>query len=282
MLTRALPLLLLFTTFLFINAEVWQVAGTLQGPVYVVTLGLFFVLGSAFVLSRIPASIRMVHAFDEWEEVARLVQGTPAEGLSLPTDGDPQEMALSIRQRVNIGLVSVFSQAILVTFVAVVLASFFMLFGLLAVPEATTASWTQLADVHVYAHWHVGGRVLVLTEPLLRVAGFLGAFTGMYFTVVLGTDATYRGEFAKDAGPQIRQALACASPRHAAQSGSSRRLGFTPSPLHARSTPRHVPPLLVRRLDGRGQGHSREVRRPGNQGHHQHPHEPGDHRRAVR
>ena len=28
---RALPLLLLFTTFLFINAEVWQVAGTLDG-----------------------------------------------------------------------------------------------------------------------------------------------------------------------------------------------------------------------------------------------------------
>ena len=54
MLTRALPLLLLFTTFLFINAEVWQVAGTLEGPVYAVTLALFFVLGSAFVLSRIP------------------------------------------------------------------------------------------------------------------------------------------------------------------------------------------------------------------------------------
>ena len=45
---RALPLLLLFTTFLFINAEVWQVAGTLTGVVYVAMLGIFFVLG-AFV-----------------------------------------------------------------------------------------------------------------------------------------------------------------------------------------------------------------------------------------
>ena len=59
----------------------------------------------------------------------------------------------------------------------------------------------------------------MLTEPLLRVAGFLGAFTGMYFTVVLGTDATYRGEFAEDSGPQIRQALAVRlASRHAAQS----------------------------------------------------------------
>ena len=60
----------------------------------------------------------------------------------------------------------------------------------------------------MYATWQVSGRPLVVTEPLLRVAGFLGAFTGMYFTVVLSTDATYRDEFAEDVGPQIRQALA--------------------------------------------------------------------------
>ncbi|MDP2292438.1 MAG: hypothetical protein Q8M22_14700 [Actinomycetota bacterium] len=219
MLTRALPLLLLFTTFLFINAEVWQVAGTLQGPVYIVTLALFFLLGSAFVLSRIPESIRAVNDFHDWTEVTQLVKGTPAEGLALPTHGDPREMPLSARQRVNIGLVSVFSQAILITFVAVVLAMFFMLFGLLAIPEATTASWTQLAEVHVLAHLDVGGRSLVLSESLLRVSGFLGAFTGMYFTVVLGTDATYRGEFAEDAAPQIRQALAVRlAYRHTSQS----------------------------------------------------------------
>ena len=45
-------------------------------------------------------------------------------------------------------------------------------------------------------------------EPLLRVAGFLGAFAGMYFTVVLSTDATYREEFAEDIGPDLHQALA--------------------------------------------------------------------------
>jgi len=147
----------------------------------------------------------------------------------LPTHGDPAEMPLSIRQRVNIGLVSVFSQAILITFVALVLASFFMLFGFLAVPEATTAAWTQLPEVHVLAHWHIGGRTLVLSEPLLRVSGFLGAFTGMYFTVVLGTDATYRGEFAEDAGPQIRQALAVRL------AGASK---FPPSPFNPVTTSR--------------------------------------------
>jgi len=72
----------------------------------------------------------------------------------------------------------------------------------------TTKAWTGLDQVHVFASLGVGSHTLVITEPLLRVAGFLGAFTGMYFTVVLSTDSTYRDEFADDVGPQIRQALA--------------------------------------------------------------------------
>ena len=67
------------------------------------------------------------------------------------------ESPLSTRQRVNIGLVSVLSQAILITIVAVLLRLFFTLFGVLA-------------------SLHFGGRTLVLTEALLRVSGFLGAF----------------------------------------------------------------------------------------------------------
>ena len=166
-----------------------------------------------------PEAIRSVNTFDDWSDVAEQLHGTPAHDIELPEHGDPMERPLSVRQRVNIGMVSVFSQAILITFVAVILAVFFMLFGLLAIPEATAAFWTQLPEVHVIAHWDVGGRTLVLSEPLLRVAGFLGAFTGMYFTVVLGTDATYRGEFAEDAGPQIRQALAVRlASHHAAHS----------------------------------------------------------------
>ncbi|CAN5495006.1 hypothetical protein BH10ACT2_BH10ACT2_26620 [soil metagenome] len=216
-LSRAMPLLLLFTTFLFIGGELWQLAGGLAGPAYAMSLGLFFLLGSAFVLSRIPEAIRTVNQFDGWAEVGTLVGGTPAEGLPLPTEGHPREISLSARQRLNIGLVSVLSQAILITLVAVLLVLFFTLFGVLAIPEDTTRSWTVTEHVHILASMHFGGRTLVLTEPLLRVAGFLGAFAGMYFTVVLSTDATYRDEFAEDAGPQIRQALAVRlAYRHAA------------------------------------------------------------------
>lgn len=211
-LARALPLLLLFTTFLFINAECWQVAGTLTGPVYAAVLGVFFLLGATFVLTRIPPLMQSLNAFTSWAEVAELARETPANDLldELHPDGahDPHAERPSVRQRVNIGLLTVFSQAIQVTLVGLGLAGFFVLFGFLAIPEATAASWTGRDEIQVLIDWRVGGRTLVVSDPLLRVAGFLGSFGAMYFTVLLSTDATYREEFADDVAPQLRQALA--------------------------------------------------------------------------
>ena len=63
----------------------------------------------------------------------------------------------------------------------------------------------------------VGDRILVLSEPLVRVAAFLGAFTAMYFTVLLSTDATYRDEFAEDVAPELREALAVRCVYHRAR-----------------------------------------------------------------
>jgi hypothetical protein len=211
-LARALPLLLLFSAFLFINAEAWQVAGTLTGPVYVLVLGVFFLLGATFVLTRIGPLMRALNTFTSWGEIVTLTAATPAHdalGARTPApDAEPHPDRPTVRQRVNIGLLSVFSQAIQITLVGVGLTTFFVLFGFLAIPEATAASWTGLTDVHVLLDWRLGGRTLVVTDPLLRVAGFLGAFGAMYFTVLLSTDALYREEFADDVAPQLRQALA--------------------------------------------------------------------------
>jgi hypothetical protein len=209
---RALPLLLLFTTFLFINAEVWQVAGTLTGLVYVAVLAVFFVLGAVFTISRIPALMRNLNRFASWGEVADLAAATPAapllDELHPALDTAPPVDRPPMRQRLNIGLVTIFSQAIQITFVGLALTGFFVLFGFLAIPESTATAWTALDSIDVLASWDVGDHTLVITVPLIRVAAFLGAFAAMYFTVLLSTDATYREEFADDVAPQLRQALA--------------------------------------------------------------------------
>lgn len=211
---RALPLMLLFMTFLFVNAEVWEVAGSLHGPAYVLALALFFVLGCVFLLSRVPPLMRAQNTFTEWSEVAALasevgvvpdefIAGVTARGGGTPTPDRPPR-----RQRLNIGLVAIFSQAMQITAAALAAFGFFVLFGFLAITADTAGGWIGLEPVHVLADIELEGRRLVVSEPLIRVAGFLGAFAGMYFTVVLSTDATYREEFAEDIGPELRQALA--------------------------------------------------------------------------
>jgi hypothetical protein len=205
---RALPLLLLFTTFLFINTEVWQVAGTLGGVAYVATLSIFFVLGAVFVLSRVPALMHGVNRFDGWDEVRDLVTGTPAQRLAPELHGALPDTRLTRRQRANLALVAIFSQALQITVVALLLTSFFTLFGFLAISQQTTDLWIAPNTADVLASLRLGDRTLVVSEPLLRVAGFLGAFSGMYFTVLLSTDSTYRDEFADDVTPQLREALA--------------------------------------------------------------------------
>lgn len=199
---RVLPLLLLVITFLFVNAEVWQVAGRLTGVPYAVVVGLFVVLGVLFVLSRIPGLINELAAFDDWASVTDLAAGTPAANLAPPATPRPLDR-LGGRERLNLGLVTVFNQALQITFVALTVFGFFVLLGWLAIPPDTVAIWVA-GDPNPLA----GSGKHVVTEELLRVAGFLAAFTGMYFTVVLSTDSTYREEFAEDVAPQIRQALA--------------------------------------------------------------------------
>jgi hypothetical protein len=199
---RVLPLLLLVITFLFVNAEVWQVAGRLRGWPYVVVVGLFVMLGVLFVLSRVPGLIAGLSAFDGWQTVAALAEGTPAANLPVPDDA-VVIAPLDARERLNLALVTIFSQALQITLVALTVYAFFVVLGWLAIPPDTVAVWIA-GEPNTLAR---SGR-LVVTEELLRVAGFLAAFTGMYFTVVLSTDATYREEFAEDVAPQIRQALA--------------------------------------------------------------------------
>lgn len=54
---RALPLLLLFTVALFINAEVWQVGASLNGFLFWSALGFFFLVAAMFLLIRLPREL---------------------------------------------------------------------------------------------------------------------------------------------------------------------------------------------------------------------------------
>ena len=208
LLVRALPLLLLFVTFLFLTAEVWQVSASLDGPFLAVTMGLFVAVGIVFVVARIPLEVGALARFDSWADVASLVDGTPAAALEPPAGASPSlTPRLGRRQWGNVGLVVLFTQGLQIAVVSAMIGVFFVGFGLLTVSPATAAAWAG-TEVHVLAEREVWGRPVALTSELLQVAGFLTAFSGFYFTVYVLTDATYRKEFLDHVLVELRQAFA--------------------------------------------------------------------------
>jgi hypothetical protein len=215
LLAKALPLLTIFVTFLFLTNEVWQTTGVLYGLAYWIGLAGFLLTGTVFLLIRMPADVADLSSFESWSTVRVLAQDSPAEALPVlrqigpdTTSATPDVRPLSRRQWANVVLVLLFSQGVQILLVSVIVGGFCVAFGFLAVSRATVASWTGAADPHVLLTAHLSGRELVLTEPLLRVAGFLAVFAGLNFAVYLVTDATYRKEFHDEVVAEVRQAFA--------------------------------------------------------------------------
>ncbi|MCZ7535728.1 MAG: hypothetical protein M5T61_07200 [Acidimicrobiia bacterium] len=208
LLVRALPLLLLFVTFLFINTEVWQTASGLEWPAVALVAGLFAMIGTAFAAMRLPRQVGELSLFESWEKTAERVAGTPAEALAQEVE-EPESgtAALSRRQWGNVGLVVLVSEGIQILIVTVLIGLFFGVFGFLAIEEPVVVAWLGHAPDRLWT-LDLWGQEMVLTWELLRVATFLASFSGLYFTVVLLTDATYREEFLEEVLAEVRDAFA--------------------------------------------------------------------------
>ncbi len=204
---RALPLLLLITIVLFINTEMWQVADGLDGPFLAAVIGLFFIVGLAFLLTRLPREFDRLATFADADELRRCVAGTPAERLLGEALVPAAPRPLTRRQRWNLLLVALFSQGVQVLAVTVVLGGFFVALGLLTITSEIIETWLgHPGDALV--RFELFGRQVQLTAELLKLSAFLAAFSGLYFTVVLVTDSTYRTEFFDEILAELRQTFA--------------------------------------------------------------------------
>ena len=203
---RALPLLLVFLTFLFINAEVWRMAGRLDGERFGLLLGLFALMTVVFALFRLPAEIAEIERFSGAERIADLVQGTPVEDIELAEGALRVDAPLTRSQWTNAGVVVLISLATQVLFVSVLVWGFFVVLGILAFDEGLIASWTE-SEPQVLAEVS-GLQGAVVTAELLQVATFLAAFSGFYFTISVVTSQDYRDEFFEEIVGELRQAFA--------------------------------------------------------------------------
>lgn len=205
---RALPLLLLIQIVLFINTEMWQVADGFNGWFLGLSVALFVLVGIGFLLTRLPRELDRLATFASADELRAEVSGTPAADLATGlTDAACAPAELSGRQRGNVLLVALFSQGLQIVLVTLLLGGFFVVFGLLTITPTVIETWIGHPG-DVLATLTVGGRDVQLTAELLKISAFLGAFSGLYFTVVLVTDATYREEFFDEILAELRQTFA--------------------------------------------------------------------------
>jgi hypothetical protein len=211
LLARALPLLLLIQIVLFINTEMWQVADGFSGLALGVVIAMFMGTGGVFLVTRLPGELDELATFSDGDEVRSFVAGTPAEDLVDDEYVDEAEelraIALSRPQRLNVSLVALFTQGMQITLVTLLVGSFFVVFGLLTITPEIMESWLGHRGDELFSLGLLGTE-LRATAELLKISAFLAAFSGLYFTVVLVTDETYRKEFRTELLDELRQTFA--------------------------------------------------------------------------
>jgi len=216
---KSMPVLLLFSVFVFLNAEMWQVANDFTLAYYGLTAAGLVLIGSSFVMLSVRRLAVDLARFTSWSAIRPHCAGTPVADL-VPGDSDrpPDHPGLSRRERLNVSLLLFVAQSIQITLVAVINTAFYLAFGLFTVREETMLQWTTASELTSESDWAVRyslwGEQLLFSRQLLLVAGFMGLLSGLQFTVSVVTDAGYRAEFAEDMTEELRSALAVRAVYH--------------------------------------------------------------------
>lgn len=216
---KTVPTLLVFSAFIFINAEMWQVANDFTLPLFGLVIALIVGLGVIFVFVSVRRLTVDLARFERWSDVRPRCVGTPVAEL-VPGDDEaaPDAPSLTRRAEMNVSLLLFVAQGIQILLVSLVVTFFYVVFGLLTVREDTLRQWTTAEEFTSGRDWAwdilLFGSELLFTRQLLLVATFIGMMSGLNFAVQIVTDQAYRAEFAEDMTSEIRAALAVRAVYH--------------------------------------------------------------------
>ena len=196
LLSKAVPLLLVFALVLFVNTEMWQVFSSMPRGFLILVGAGFAALGSLFLSARLP------------REVAQLERSVGAGP------------ALDRRQRLNVGIVLFVSQGLQVLVVSLAVGGAFVAFGSLAIGPEVRESWIETAG-NVLVTLDVFGDPVQITEELLRVSGGIAAFSGLYYAIAVLTDSTYREEFLEEITEEMSETFRARAEYLEARGGGS-------------------------------------------------------------
>ncbi|WP_246477587.1 hypothetical protein [Actinokineospora xionganensis] len=187
--SRALPLLLLFTTFGFLSAEIWQSFTALRGSQIWWVVGFFAVLAMLFMVAVLSDELHdLIRSRPRGADPAKLT-GTPFEFF---LDDHPAAVhPLRRVERLNMVLVLLLAQLIQAVAFGLLMFAIFVTFGSLAVRPEVMKAWST----HDLTSGTIYGIYLPFHNELLQVSIFLAAFSGLYFATSTATDARIRQSF---------------------------------------------------------------------------------------
>ncbi|TCM41765.1 hypothetical protein [Kribbella sp. VKM Ac-2568] len=178
-LVRALPLLLVFSLVLFVNTEMWQVFAGMPVAFIVFFALAFALLSDLFLMLRLPKEL------DRIEQDAG--SGPPLRRI----------------QRLNLSISLVVRQWMQVLVVSTGVGLFFVGFGVLAISRHIYDQWGVSPGAWSY-EFDLLGHPLLISAALVKVAVGIANFTGLYYSISLMTDATYRTEFLDNVTAELR------------------------------------------------------------------------------
>lgn len=202
---RTLPLLLGVVGLFYFTGEIWQSIGRLASWAYLGVLALFGALSWLFIHSRKHLDLDQLATFADPGELDAILADTPlvsGAGVDLPA-----RTPLAPRHESDLRLVATLSRLTVVTVISAAVFAFFVLLGLLAINAETLRSWLA-APPATFWSFETTRHHYDLTWEHLRVAGFLGVFSGFYFSLVSRTDAALRESIVDTAEDAVREACA--------------------------------------------------------------------------
>lgn len=202
---RTLPVLLILVLFLVFAAELWEAAHLLEADELLAVVAILVLVATILVTTSFRAEMPSIEAAP-WPVIMQRLEGTPGEGL-VPSERDTPAPALRPLQRLNLGALAVIAQLIQSAFVALLVASFLIVFGLIALPGELVERWVG-SPLGVIVEFDLLGETRQLSQELVRVSILLGSVVGLYFTGLAMTDSAYRTAHFDRVLEEVRQLVA--------------------------------------------------------------------------
>jgi hypothetical protein len=197
LMSRALPLLMI-TVLVFFTADLWQLTARLTRERLWQTVGFLALVAIVFAVVTIQDEVRSLRE-DRAEPTpaADLLKDTP---LVVYADGEPTPPTpLSRPEKLNVVAVMLVSQAIQVVLFTAGIFAFFVILGVIAVPDDVAVVWSQEtacadgAKPPCAGTWF--GIATPLPQTLMQTSLFVAVLSGLYFTVNTSVDPQYRQRF---------------------------------------------------------------------------------------